>query len=318
MTSTEVPFPAHVTFEMTLVTPKDAERYLKTMHANRSQSKLDTAVMELNLREGTFFPGISPVYLDDADRAWDGQHRFAAIIRTGIATYLPFIRGITTEEAEYIDTGRKRTYADTLRMLAIPDYKRASVLAKYMALYENYGIDGVRNPGKQALTRASQDAWVDAPGITDAIHRGEALYRAVRANPSVAGYAIMRTAERDEDGTVTKIDPDGFWESVRTGANLDRGNPALTLHNWLLLGTVRDRLPADKRLMELYAFTTAWNKHARNENYARVNPNFDVRPRTGLKYFAASSVPDFLPLPGKDGNLLALSKAHQALEQARR
>lgn len=303
------PFPSHITVEMTLVTPADAKRYLATMHANRSKSKLDIGVQKENLLSGTFFGGISPVYVDDADRAWDGQHRFEAIAETGISAYLLFIRGVTPEEAEYIDTGRKRSYADVLRMGGVQDYKRQSVLVKYIALYEHYGVDGIRAPGRFPVAQEAKNAHLNTDAVIKSIHAGMGLYRATGCNDSVASYAVWRTGETAPDGTFT-VHP--FWESVRTGAGLVKDDPALTLRNYLMSGSRRSRYAKDRRVLELFAEANAWNKFVTGQRYAKVNPPYSKKPNGDL-YFAAADVPDFLPKNAGTMSRIQLSRAYAAM-----
>lgn len=305
-------FPAHITAEMTLVTPADARRYLDTMHANRSESRLEVAILSDVLKEGQWYGGISPVFFDDKDCPWDGQHRFEAVIKTGLPAYMLFIRGVREEEAEYIDTGRKRTYADSLRIRGVPDYKRRSVVSRHLALYAKYGIEGIRTPASLALTPAEKDAWVDAPGMSEAIKAGEALARAVKANPAYAAYAVFRTVHGEvPDG----IDADGFWEKVRSGANLSDLDPALTLRNQLLAGKARFNRSGkiDPRLMELYLLATAWNKHITGERWTRPQPVFETRA-DGTKVFPASQVPDFLPLDAKRRHIGDLRAAYASVK----
>lgn len=285
-------FPAHIRTEMVLVTPADAERYLATMHDNRSQSKLEKGLMTANIIEGNWFAGISPVFFDDGDpmRAWDGQHRFEAIIESGQAVYMLFIVGVTENEAEYIDTGRKRTRADWYKMNHLSDYSRRATVSRMLALYDKYGVEGVRNPAGLVLTAADQDKWVDADGMTEVIRAGNALSTATGANPTYAAYSVFRTMQ---DGV---IDPDGFWEKVRTGINLGEHDPALTLRNFLVSDKRKaGRLPADPRLMELYVLATAWNRHVTGERWSKPSPRFEVK-NNGKKVFPASAVPDYLPL----------------------
>jgi len=233
------------------------------------------------------------VFLDDSDRPYDGQHRFQAIASSGVMAWMLFIRGVTEQESEVIDTGRKRTRADSYRIQGIPDYKRRSVVSRAMAMYHKYGIEGVRNPSGMALTPKEQDAWVDAPGMAEAIKAGEALARAVKANPSHAAYAVLRTATGP---AVEDIDADGFWESVRSGVGLAEADPALTLRNSLLTGRARFSRSgkADPRLFEIYHLTVAWNHHVKGERWSKPNPKFEEK--AGQKFFPASAVPDFRPL----------------------
>ena len=287
-------FPPGFRTEKVLVTPEMAKNLLETMHRNRTKSRTEVAVQEMNLREDSWWPEISPVFLDanpDSPASYDAQHRLQAVVNTGISAWMLFIYGVRDEAAEFIDTGRKRTYADMLRIGEVPDYKRQSVLTRYVALHARYGIEGIRNPSKFPVPQDDKNKLLNTDGIMKAIHVGEGLYRALHANPSLAAYAAYRTGTYDEDGTWT---PSPFWEQVRSGAGLETGDPALALRNWFVNGQKRDRRPADKRLIELYAYTVSYNKYVAGQTYQRVNPVFDKR-RDGSTFFPAANVPDFLP-----------------------
>lgn len=304
-------FPPGFRTEQVLVTPEMAKELLETMHANRSRSRMEVGLQEENLTADSWWPEISPVFMDDdpgSPRSYDAQHRLQAVVNTGISAWMLLIYGVRPEAAEYIDTGRKRTYADMLRMGDIVDYKRQSVLTKYIALYEKYGVDGVRSPSKYPVGQDAKNQHLNTDAVMKSIHVGEALWRACRANPSWASYAAWRTGQ-EKDGEWT---PSPFWESVRSGEKLLLGDPALALRNWLMNGQKRDRRPSDKRLIEMYAYATAWNKFVTGASYQRVNPTFDRR-RDGSTYFPASSVPDFLPPDAGQMTRSQLRTAYQNL-----
>jgi hypothetical protein len=298
------PYPHHASAAWELVTPELARRYLDTMHDNRSESKLEVGVFADTIEEGTFYPAISPVFFDagdpllEEDRAWDGQHRFSAIEESGIAQHLLVIRGVTAEEAKVIDTGRARSFADTLRIGHVVDYSRQATVSRVLAGYAKYGIDYVRTPARAdfPLTRKEKEVFVDSPGMKECISVGRSLARR-GANISLAAYVVYRTA----DGTLPDgIDSDGFWNSVFTGEGLVHGDPALTLRDYLMSGGAKQRHMGgiDPRLMELYVLTTAWNKHVRGERWTKPNPVLETRNAGSSvrKYLPASQVPDVITL----------------------
>jgi hypothetical protein len=288
------------------------------MHDNRTPSQLETDTMIAFLQEGEFFGAISPVFFDggtwpDEARAYDGQHRFEAVVATGISAWMFFVCGVTAEEAEHVDTvHRPRSYADTAKIRRIPQSQRRAEVARLLALHEHYGIDGVRTQHRLVLLPSYKDKYLEAPGMGDAVRAGEALYRAVKITTSLGAYAVLRTA-----GPGGEIDPDGFWESVRSGAGLREGEPALTLRNWAMRGRVAGRIPADPRLMTLYMMATAWNKHVLGESWSRPSPRFEVRQTTGQRYFPASQVPDFLSYGSPARRLGQLRTSFEAVAAAR-
>ncbi len=308
----------HIEFRKVLVTPVMAQHFLDVMHDNRTPSQLETDTMIAFLQEGEFFGAISPVFFDagawpDQARPYDGQHRFEAVVTTGISAWMFFVCGITEAEAEHVDTvHRPRSYADTAKIRNVPQSQRRAEVAKLLALHEHYGIEGVRTPYRLVLLPSYKDKYLEAPGIGDAIRAGEALYRAVKIPTSIGAYAVLRTAGPDGE-----IDPDGFWEAARSGAGLNEGDPALTLRNWAMRGRTAGRIPADPRLMSLYMVATAWNKHVLGERWSRPVPRFEVRQTTGQRYFPASQVPDFLPYGSPRKHLGQLRASFAAMTEAR-
>jgi hypothetical protein len=301
--------PAHIRHEWVLVTPELAKGYLETMRKNRSKSRLSKGVLAGNLEEGNWFGAISVVFFDGSDpmRAWDGQHRFEAILEAGKPAWMQFVIGVTEQEAEYIDTGRSRTRTDWYTMTGVVDANRQAVLSRALAMYEKYGIDGTRNPSGLVLTPAEQDKWVNVPGVIESVRAGTALRGAIGANQGYAAYAVFQTAARGADGTVTALDPDGFWESVRSGVGLQDGDPALTLRNFMIRSDKSGRLPADERLMQHYLLATAWNKHVLGQSWAKPSPRFELK--NGKKVFPASQVPDYLPIDTRKRHIGALREA---------
>lgn len=314
------------TATMELITPQKAADCLERMHHNRTKSKIEKGVMSQLLRDGEFYGEISPVYFDDngdwvaapGDQdPWDGQHRFEAIAETGIPAWMWVIRGISEPASEYIDTGRRRIYSDTLAIQRMTDPKRQAILARAMAMYEVHGIAGIRNPSSFPLTRGQMDRWVDGPGMMESIHLANQIRHATTGSDGALSYAIRRTARVDEAGadgraTAVTIDPTGFWQSVKTGDGLERGDPAKTLREWMMRRRAEARQTrADPRLMNFYAVGTAWNKHVIGKPYRKVQPKFE-RKRSGEAYFPASAVPDLLPA-GAD----PLGELRDAYEEAR-
>lgn len=306
-----------------LVTPPMAQHLLDTMHKNRALSRVEVEIQVQNLLSDHWYPEISPVFLDDdpdSPASWDAQHRLRAVIAADVAAWMYFIYGVGSEAAEYIDTGRKRNYADNLKRRGTADYKRQSVLAGMIARYELFGMPAIQVPSKYAIAQSEMDKRVDGPGVLDSVRIGEMLHRATGANPSLSAYAAWRTGL----GT----DADGFWRRVASGEGMVRGNPAFTLNKWLLQGGRRSRRPSDKRSMEMYAVAKCWNEHVEGNDFFGLSPRFETRVN-GTKYFPASSVPDFEPLKpgtyavipfrkGKDDDLEELRQAFAAVDAARR
>jgi hypothetical protein len=279
-------YPYHVHTEWRWVSPADAARYLEGQHDNRPESRISSATMEENLRDGTFYPAISPVYFDADERAWDGQHRFEAIVNTGIGSYLLFVVGVTPNEADYIDTGRKRTVSDVWGIHNVANAAKRAALARLMTLYTKYGIAGIRYQNR-VVTQAQQTEYQFIEGMDEAItiarHAGK-----LGATQSSFGFMVLATGDNS------------FWESVVTGEDLHQGDPALTLRNWYLHGRrqVMNTSSSALKAVELYVLARAWNAYVRGERISRFQPTYDMT-QTGRKIFKGDSIPDLVKVNPK-------------------
>jgi hypothetical protein len=259
------------------------------MHVNRSKSKINTEVLEAALKAGKFYPDISVTFADADGEYWDCMHRLMAIAETGIPAWILVVRGVREEAAECIDTGRARSYKDWLKMQGVDWYSQRGTLARMLAIYAKYGIEGIRNPPQAAVANFEMDRWLHVPGVGDSLRLADSVYRILNRKPnySVVAYLVMVTGAGQ--------DPTGFWRSVRDGENLVGGMPAKTLREFMLAGGPRNAIiKADPRMLQLYACSTAWNQHAKGEDYKVVRPTYAERAN-GTKYFPSRNIPDVLP-----------------------
>ena len=100
--------------------------------------------IERVLKLGKWFPEVSPVFFDKEGIPWDGQHRFMAIVRTGISAYIVAIRGVSPEAAESLDNGRKRSISDAIH-INHPDLPKSSTRGATLdalAKYASFGAQG--------------------------------------------------------------------------------------------------------------------------------------------------------------------------------
>jgi hypothetical protein len=283
------PKPTWLSAEWELVTPRLAQEYLDEMHPNRILSVVDKAIMEQNLKLAKWYPDISVAYFDAEGCAWDGMHRFEAVVETGLPAWVLIVRGVRPEAAEFIDAGRARTYKDWLKMTGTSRYAQRGALVRMLAGYEAKGIDAVRNPAQVAVSRPQMDAWLHAPGIEQSLKMADVMrLRPLAMNQSIAAFMVMVTGAGQ--------DPTGFWHTVNDGFNLAKGSPAATLRDYIMRGCpCPSDVRADPKLLQLFAAVSSWNKHVKGEDYPYVRPVYAERAN-GDRYFAGRAVPDILPL----------------------
>jgi hypothetical protein len=92
-----------------------------------------------------------PIRFDNRNFLIDGQHRLTAIAESGEAQVLLVIRGLDPDVVAAIDGGRKRSYADIIKMRDIKNHTAvASIVNRSWHWY--HGCYGKRNVARVALT----------------------------------------------------------------------------------------------------------------------------------------------------------------------
>lgn len=115
---------------MVLITPDIAGMWLKTSNtANRNISHRQVEKLAHDMKTGnwrTTHQGIA--FYEDGTLA-DGQHRLAAIVRSGIAQTMLVITGLSSADAVGIDQNRPRSVVDTLRIADGENWINKNVVA---------------------------------------------------------------------------------------------------------------------------------------------------------------------------------------------
>jgi hypothetical protein len=102
---------------LVVVTPEFSEYILKRNSENqRNQSKPSTNTYASDM-DNDFWAFLGdPIRFDIDGVLVDGQHRAKAVIRSGKPQTMAIVLGLDRKAMRQIDTGRKRSYADTIRM----------------------------------------------------------------------------------------------------------------------------------------------------------------------------------------------------------
>jgi hypothetical protein len=162
----------------------------------------------------------------------DGQHRLLAIIRAGRAVKMYVARGLELEHQEYLDIGRKRSFAD---MLKLRGEKNSSSLAGAIAW-----LARIRSGNPQSnvvLSPQEGFALLDVnPGIRDVASMAYQVSIAHRlVTPALAWALSYEFICIDEDDALV------FWERLATGTGLEEDDPILRLREWLIAHRVEAR-----------------------------------------------------------------------------
>lgn len=140
-----------------LITPSKAEEYLAANKTNRPLNKKRVEYYAAQMENGEWkFNGQSISFLADGTLG-DGQHRLAAIIKSGKEQLMNVVRGIDAKAFATYDVGATRSASDVFSVANIPNYTWVSSTVQRYALIAR---------GQSAMTQGGNRKAVN--GLTKA------------------------------------------------------------------------------------------------------------------------------------------------------
>lgn len=191
----------HVKAEIITITPEMAKEMLEHNYEdNRNIRKSYVMQLATVMRAGRYMSenGQTIVMGEDDGVLYDGQHRLAAIVESGIPQTMLVVRIVNGKEAyKTIDNGTKRNASDFIRL---PNRNNAAAVAKIMACVE-WGeapllscLQGKMGNGNALIDRGLVVAYAEQHGsdITDAVRKAGAIRESLGCgSQSLYAFFIM-------------------------------------------------------------------------------------------------------------------------------
>lgn len=208
------------------VGPAEAQAFMEVNLGNRPlrQRRVDRYAREMT--NGQWLDAGDPFRLDWNGHLRDGQHRLAAIIKSGCTFESVVIRHLDPATFKVMDSGMGRSVADVLATTA--GTHKAAIIRLYLTWWA--GGDPRNTRDLETISRVDiADFFEEYEDIVDAAwSQGSALYNGFAGgNRSAWGAFAIRAWD------VNKAAADEFMEGVLGGADLHAGSPVLALRNWL-------------------------------------------------------------------------------------
>lgn len=233
------------------VTPQIAAAWLVANLTNRKIQAARVAKMARDMDKGAWAFIGDPIRLTEPDESgleWliDGQHRMNAIVESGTTQQFVVITGLPREAQAVVDSGKGRSISDTLHMAKHTRAPQLAAAARLLWLIGN-GAQSWHDTKMTATNTEIVGLLASNPAIEAAMIAVDGIHAASRLRYPAATimwyFGVVR-----EPGMTEK-----FFESLRTGAGLQEGDPVLALRN---------RLNSDRRLStnkQLYLGLRAMN-----------------------------------------------------------
>ncbi|MEU5691196.1 hypothetical protein [Actinosynnema sp. NPDC020468] len=248
---------------MYVLTPEVASEILGRNIENR---RLDRHTVELYasaMNRGEWKLSHQGIAVDHRGVLLDGQHRLAAVVKSGKAVPMLVVRGVQRDTFSVVDTGKKRSASDALQLTGAQDTNHLAAALRYLHMYETLPKDiGSWSGGR---TRTTNEQILELlrthPGMHDCVRRARPLSTNTGIIASACATAIYLT-----ERAAPNVDATEWFSGVLTGANLDLGDPRLAFRNFFVNG----RAQAGRRRMNarehIAIYIKAWNDWMNGES----------------------------------------------------
>jgi len=239
------------------VSPELAQQFLDTGAKNRTLSETHVTRLVSDILAGRWLASPQSLAFNKQGQMIDGQHRCAAIVKSGRGQMFVILKDFDPDVMHVIDTGRGRSAADTLN---IEDFKSAKNLAAIARVIRYYCEDEGNFQGAvsnlEILNIMRDHPWIEERAAC-AMIRSPATWSNMGAVAALASWAAPMARVEE------------FVAGVASGENLSSGDPRLALRNKLLLA--RSQGTALKKRLELVSIIKAWNAFSTNTPMAKIH-----------------------------------------------
>jgi hypothetical protein len=213
--------------EIRKIGPAEAEELLLLNRRNRHSRPTHVARLAADMANGDWRNGSTILLADDGgvQLLLDGQHRLAAIVKSGVTVELVIISGLALDDQAAVDTGLRRGLAD---VLTLAGEKNSAALASAIGWYWRR---------QNGYTRTSQTPTVaqglavlrDNPGLRECFTSPRRAAEGLKISRGLAACLFYEQLAIDAE------DAAAFWDMLATGLVPDQNpfHPIYLLHSKL-------------------------------------------------------------------------------------
>jgi hypothetical protein len=217
-----------------LITPDIAGQLLSQNNRNRRLVPGYVTEIAQKMLDGRFHEIGDTIKRGYDGSLLDGQHRLAAIIKSGISCWFWVIEGLDPATQDYMDTGHKRSIRDVFHIHGHAQAADLTAALKWVVFLEEkkpfYGPGSL--DGQQMLAAAERHL-----GLKDSLYAArDAKYAGFKYSPSLAAaFHYLMSCKSGADLA------DEFWDGLISGTGLEEGDQRLVFRDWLFkqAGVVR-------------------------------------------------------------------------------
>ena len=213
---------AKIDIALTKISPEQAAELLESGGQNRrlNESQVERFATDMLAGNWRSAETAETIKLATGGALHDGQHRLAAVVRSGKPQMFWVARNVPTAAIEMVDTGRSRSFSDVLTMQGgnSSASRRLAATLKWVWHYEH---DSALTSGRAVSHAELKRTLEEHPGAEGAV---EKAYSSNEITPQSI-LAFVYTLAREKKPRKA----DEWLEAVQEGANIGRSHPAFVL-----------------------------------------------------------------------------------------
>ncbi|MFE4537826.1 hypothetical protein ACFRKB_22525 [Streptomyces scopuliridis] len=207
------------------VTPEIAETFLSRASVNRRLNTGHVRALADTILRGEWKLTHQGIAFDKAGALLDGQHRLQAIIEANTPVEMVVFDGLSKDVFSVLDTGRRRSAADTLLSTGAKYLPLLSSTIRHVILFKTMPNE----PWSGARSHVSNDRILaayneDRDRYGEAVTIGRELSKHLFASPTAAAVGFFVTNEVAPAANI-----DEWILGLKSGASLDPGDARLAL-----------------------------------------------------------------------------------------
>lgn len=227
-----------------------ATKWLEQIHVQRSVSDRVVEKYAADMKAGKWRLTGQPIIFDSENHLIDGQHRLWAVVQSRTEVPMLVVYGVDPDAIHSIDVGRSRPIGTVLALLGVQNANRTVAVVRQIA----YAV----NNEDRAMSVDQVQAFIeDYPGVLWIMSQPHISAAGVLSTaPILAAFAIafQKSPKLTQEA----------WEAFRSGADLAKGDPLLTMRNVLagpqgkvLCSTTSGRRSLVRRMLTALAYKQA-------------------------------------------------------------
>lgn len=216
------------------VSPSIASDLLKLNTKNRRLSPSRVEFLSAQMKSGQFIFNGDSIRISESGVLLDGQHRLAAIVKSGTTQKMMIINGLADESFTTIDVGAARTSSDFLMLSGVKNSMALAAAGRLALSFEVTGSPDISTKWKQLSKKEIHDYSVKNTNLQKAVNFVEARKDLKRvAPPSITAFCLYHFMLKDERKALE------FASEFESGEVSYKNSPVTAVRNAIIFGGAR-------------------------------------------------------------------------------